>query len=147
MRIMTGAGHILKEPVRFRCSGVRLMLCIRAATAFAALIFFASLPGVSPAKAVSIQIQNANAGAAPNFILAAAKKKPVGRAAQCKALDRCRGRYTWCDDKVFKTMKPSPKRDAAHEACVDKYRTCIKENFNSGDLLFVRWFWPGECPR
>lgn len=120
---------------------------IKTVAAFAALIFIVSLSAASPGNAGSVQIRDGTSDTARLLILAAAKKKPVGRAAQCKALDRCRGRYTWCDDKVFKTMKPSAKRDAAHETCVDKYRTCIKKNFDSGDLLFVRWFWPGECPR
>lgn len=120
---------------------------VKTVAAFAALVLIVTLSAASPGNAGPIQIPDGSPGAAQMLILAAAKKKAVGRAAQCKALDRCRGRYTWCDDKVFKTMKPSPKRDAAHEACVDKYRTCIKQNFDSGDLLFVRWFWPGECPR
>ena len=123
------------------------MMRIKIVAAFAALIFVVSFSNANPGNAGPVQIKDGTPAAARMLIRTAAKKKPVGRAAQCKALDRCRGRYTWCDDKVFKTMKPSPKRDAAHEACVDKYRTCIKKNFDSGDLLFVRWFWPGECPR
>jgi len=78
------------------------------------------------------------------FLILAATKKPAGRKAQCKALNKCRGHFTYCDEKVFRA-KPSAKRDAAHEACVAKYRTCIKKNFSSGEMFFTRWFVPGEC--
>lgn len=105
------------------------------------LVAFAS----PAASASAIQIAPKPPASAAGLTLVAATK-PRTKAQQCKALDRCRGRFTYCDDKVFSTMKPGPKRDAAHDACVEKYRTCIKKNFASTELLFIRWFWPGECP-
>ena len=98
------------------------------------------------ARALTLTHSENGAGATGYFRTAAAKKKPVGRQAQCKALSKCRNRYAWCENKYYKQQKPGPKRDAALEACVDKYRTCIKQNFDGTDLLFIRWFWPDECP-
>jgi hypothetical protein len=113
-------------------------------TALAAVIFLIS--AVSAARAFPWTERESGAEAARHVLNAAAKKKPSTREAQCKALSKCRNRYAWCEKKYYKQQKPGPKRDAALEACVDKYRTCIKANFEGTDLLFIRWFWPDECP-
>lgn len=115
-------------------------------TMFAVLGFVAAMSGVKTGNAATMGDPQINPGATQYLVLAAAKKKPAGKVAQCKALNKCRWYYAHCEKKVYGGMKPGPKRDVAKEACVDKYRTCIKENFNGTDMLFIRWFWPGECP-
>lgn len=114
---------------------------------FAALFSGAAITNGSLGKTAPLVSTGNAAGPAVPLILVAEKKASAARtrAQQCKALNKCRWYYAHCEKKVYGAMKPGAKRDAAKEACVSKYRSCIKKAFPNGGFLFERWFMPGEC--
>lgn len=67
----------------------------------------------------------------------AAKKKTEYQL--CLALNKCRGRYTWCFARLEKKFPPH-KWSSEREKCVATYKTCIDKTFKGGELFFTRWF-------
>lgn len=57
---------------------------------------------------------------------------------KCKALNRCRQKYTHCYNKLERQHKVDQK-DAV---CVPPYQKCINASFGGFDWFFTRWFNP-----
>lgn len=57
---------------------------------------------------------------------------------KCKALNRCRQKYTHCYNKLERQHKVNQK-DAV---CVPPYQKCINASFGGFDWFFTRWFNP-----
>ena len=59
---------------------------------------------------------------------------------KCKALNRCRQKYTHCENKLKRQHKLD---DATLDVkCVKPYQKCINSNFSGGEWFFTRWFNP-----
>lgn len=57
---------------------------------------------------------------------------------KCKALNRCRQKYTHCFDKLERAHKIADK----DKKCVPPYQKCINATFGGFDWFFTRWFNP-----
>jgi len=57
---------------------------------------------------------------------------------KCKALNRCRQKYTHCENKLTSLHKLAD----LDEKCVKPYQKCINSNFSGGEWFFTRWFNP-----
>ena len=111
------------------------------------LIGAGAVIGGSPGGATPLVLPGSAAENNALIVQVAAKKSPAeqSRARNCKALNKCRWYYAHCENKVYGSMKPGAKRDAAKDACVNTYRSCIKKAFPNGGFTFERWFMPGAC--
>ena len=57
---------------------------------------------------------------------------------KCKALNRCRQKYTHCYNKLERAHRVADK----DKVCVPPYQKCINANFGGFDWFFTRWFNP-----
>lgn len=57
---------------------------------------------------------------------------------KCKALNRCRQKYTHC----FNKLERQHKIDQKDAVCVPPYQKCINASFGGTDWFFTRWFNP-----
>ena len=57
---------------------------------------------------------------------------------KCKALNRCRQKYTHCENKLTSLHELAD----LDEKCVKPYQKCIHSNFSGGEWFFTRWFNP-----
>lgn len=57
---------------------------------------------------------------------------------KCKALNRCRQKYTHCYNKLERQHRVAEK----DEVCVPPYQKCINASFGGMDWFFTRWFNP-----
>lgn len=58
---------------------------------------------------------------------------------KCKALNRCRNKYTRCYNKLVRDQKSIDKHKID---CVKPYQKCINKSFSGFDFFFTRWFNP-----
>ena len=64
---------------------------------------------------------------------------------KCKALNRCRYKYTRCYDKLVRDHKDIEKSKVE---CVKPYQKCINASFSGFDFFFTRWFNPeADCSK
>lgn len=68
-----------------------------------------------------------------------AQRKPLTDKQKCKALNRCRRKYTVCYDKLVKAHKNIEKHKVE---CVKPYQKCINASFSGMEFFFTRWFNP-----
>lgn len=87
------------------------------------------------ACAITLVIPSAPAHAAPKGKSAEYKK--------CMQLRGCRSAYTKCFNRLEKEVKPA-KWSEERDKCVVAYKACIDKHFQSGEMLFTRWFVPDE---
>lgn len=65
--------------------------------------------------------------------------KQLSERQKCKALNRCRQKYTWC----FHKLEVAHKNIEVHKIeCVKPYQKCINSSFGGFDFMFTRWFNP-----
>ena len=65
--------------------------------------------------------------------------KPMTEKQKCKALNRCRYKYTRCYNKLVAQHKSIDKEKIT---CVKPYQKCINASFSGFDFFFTRWFNP-----
>lgn len=65
--------------------------------------------------------------------------KPRSEKQKCKALNRCRYKYTVCYNKLVRDNKSIDKEKIT---CVTPYQKCINASFAGFDFFFTRWFNP-----
>ena len=65
--------------------------------------------------------------------------KPLTERQKCKALNRCRQKYTYCYDKLVRAHK---NIETEKITCVTPYQKCINATFSGFDFFFTRWFDP-----
>ncbi|MFQ5626582.1 MAG: hypothetical protein ACE5FM_08020 [Methyloligellaceae bacterium] len=58
---------------------------------------------------------------------------------KCKALNRCRQKYTRCYNKLVRDHKSIEEHKVD---CVKPYQKCINASFSGFDFFFTRWFNP-----
>ena len=58
---------------------------------------------------------------------------------KCKALNRCRYKYTRCYNKLVRDHK---NIEESKVECVKPYQKCINASFSGFDFFFTRWFNP-----
>ena len=65
---------------------------------------------------------------------------------KCRALNRCRVKYTRCHDKLVRAHKNIEKHKIE---CVKPYQKCINASFGGFDFFFDRWFNPSylDCKK
>lgn len=64
---------------------------------------------------------------------------------KCKALNRCRYKYTRCYDKLVANHK---NIEESKIECVKPYQKCINATFSGFDFFFTRWFNPeADCSK
>ena len=74
---------------------------------------------------------------APQSLIIQAKQ--LTERQKCKALNRCRQKYTWC----FHKLEVAHKNIEEHKIeCVKPYQKCINASFSGFDFMFTRWFNP-----
>jgi hypothetical protein len=62
---------------------------------------------------------------------------------KCKALNRCRYKYTRCYNKLVRDHK---NIEETKIECVKPYQKCINATFSGFDFFFTRWFNPNvDC--
>ena len=64
---------------------------------------------------------------------------------KCRALNRCRQKYTHCENKLTSLHKLAD----LDEKCVKPYQKCINASFGGFDFFFDRWFNPSylDCKK
>ena len=68
------------------------------------------------------------------------KARQMTEKQKCRALNRCRQKYTHCENKLAAQHKLD---DATLDAkCVKPYQKCINSNFSGGEWFITRWFNP-----
>lgn len=67
------------------------------------------------------------------------KVKPLTERQKCKALNRCRQKYTHCYNKLVAQRKDL---ETEKVTCVKPYQKCINASFSGFDFFFTRWFNP-----
>ena len=96
----------------------------------------ASAPG--QAMALPHADNSAHNGAAQQTLIAQARK-PLTERQKCKALNRCRRKYTICYNKLVAQHK-NIETEKIH--CVKPYQKCINASFGGFDWMMTRWFNP-----
>lgn len=64
--------------------------------------------------------------------------RPMTERQKCKALNRCRQKYTHCYNKLERQHRIADK----DTVCVPPYQKCINASFSGTDWFFTRWFNP-----
>ena len=64
---------------------------------------------------------------------------------KCRALNRCRYKYTRCYDKLVRDNK---NIEESKIECVKPYQKCINASFSGFDFFITRWFNPeADCSK
>lgn len=98
-----------------------LVAATSASSAWAISPLGGELPDTQPALSLIIQV------------------KPMTEKQKCKALNRCRAKYTYCYNKLVAQHKNIETKKIT---CVKPYQKCINASFGGFDFFFQRWFTP-----
>lgn len=117
-----------------RIGGLILSVCIVAGVSVGSAHALAPLSG-----------QKLDTGAPHSLLIHSTPGKPMSEKQKCKALNRCRYKYTRCYNKLVRDHKSI---DESKIECVKPYQKCINASFSGFDFFFTRWFTPeADCSK
>ncbi|MHA1165087.1 MAG: hypothetical protein ACTSP0_05825 [Alphaproteobacteria bacterium] len=104
-----------------------MMMAAMAGSAWAIAPLNGQKPVVRPSQSLIIQV------------------KAMTERQKCKALNRCRYKYTRCYNKLVRDHK---NIEETKIECVKPYQKCINTTFSGFDFFFTRWFNPNaDCSK